>query len=402
MPRYSHLYGAEEDIILGHDSDLACVSINPDGKSWRLIRLDDEADIKVNSEDLHLVYYLSVGDRIDINGEAWRFAAPKDTQDHEYVRFKHLSVVSAISVAILAAVIFVVSYNIISRQPIHSDEINDYKGSICKFSVVRLVYQQVEITADTVCVETLEMLPMDGNSIAATGFISTDGYFVTARHCVEPWIKENDPLASDDPAVRWAIETENFNVYESTTDSLYRRIIAECEVYDKNKEVIHTFLTDTCLFSIDNDLVYNLQGRIEPKLWRSLGTVGRASSLGDVVAVKTGLKGRISIAGDKIMHGLKADRQVAHYGYEGASNEANFTNSKLKYSPRIHKGEIIRCLEHECTEMVPGFSGSPAMIRHHGKYYAVGIVSKTHDRSSSTFFSVPVSEMKNLKRRWEE
>lgn len=404
MARHGLIYGAEEDIILGQDSELACICANPDAESWRLVRLDEEADIRVNSEDVHLVHYLSKGDRIDINGETWRFAgAAKSNDGHaeEYVRFKRMSIVSAISVAALALIVFFASYSIRSRQPIHRDEIAAYENSICKFSVVQLIYQQVRIENDTTTIETLASYAPGSDSYAGTGFFCTDGRFITARHCVEPWIQVNDPL-NEDKDVRWAIEAETFNVYKAESDSVYRRVIAKCEIYDRNKEVIHTFLTDTCMFSIENDIVHNLQGRLEPKLWRSLGTINRASSLGDIVSVRTGIKGHLDIAGDELMNALKAERQVAHFGFEAASNEPRFMNSKLKYSPRVHNGQIIRCLEHECTEMVHGFSGSPAIIRHRGRYYAIGIVSKTHDNSNSTFFSVPVTELYKLKRRWAE
>lgn len=406
MARKKLIYGAKEDVILGQDNELACICMNPDGKSWRIIRLDEDADIKVNSEDLHLVHYLSPNDRIDLNGDTWHFAVPKAEGDGEtaagYVRFKRLAIISAMSVAILATLIFCVSYRIMSRLPIHRDEISTYENSICKFSVVQLIYQQVNIKRDTTIIGTLASYTPGSDSYAGTGFFCTDGTFVTARHCVEPWIKENPLESCDRKDVRWAIEAETFNTYEAENDSTYRRVIAKCEIYDNRKEVIHTFTTDTCMFSTGNDLVYNIRGRLDPMLWRSLGTINRASSLGDIAAVKTGKAGSIDIASDEIMNGLRAERQVAHFGYEGASSEPRFINSKLEYSPRIHDGRIIRCLEHECTEMVHGFSGSPAIIRHRGRYYAIGIVSKTHDRSTSTFFSVPVTELENLKRRWTE
>lgn len=406
MARKKLIYGAKEEVILGQDSELACICMNPDGQSWRIIRLDEEADIRVNSEDLHLVHYLTVNDRIDINGETWHFAIPKAEDNGGsaagYVRFKRLAVISAMSVAILAVLIFCVSYRIISRMPIHRDDISAYENSICKFSVVQLIYQQVNIERDTTIIETLASYEPGNDSYAGTGFFCTDGSFVTARHCVEPWITANPVEAYDRKDVSWAMEAETFNAYEAESDSTYRRVIAKCEIYNNRREIIHTFLTDTCMFSIGNDLVYNIRGRLDPMLWRSLGTVNRASSLGDIAAVRTGLAGRVDLASDDIMNSLKAERQVAHFGYEGASSEPRFISSKLEYSPRRQNGKIIRCLEHECTEMVHGFSGSPAIIRHRGRYYAIGIVSKTHDRSTSTFFSVPVTELENLKRRWTE
>ena len=67
MARFRYIYGEHEDVLLGKHQT-ACIACNADGKTWRLIRLEEDAVIKVNGEDLHLVHYLSSGDRIDLGG----------------------------------------------------------------------------------------------------------------------------------------------------------------------------------------------------------------------------------------------------------------------------------------------------------------------------------------------
>jgi hypothetical protein len=52
--------------------------------------------------------------------------------------------------------------------------------------------------------------------------------------------------------------------------------------------------------------------------------------------------------------------------------------------------------------MVQGFSGSPALIKEKGKFYAIGVISKTKDSSTSSFFSVPVTELDKTSMRWKD
>jgi hypothetical protein len=84
MARFRYIYGEHEDVLLGKHQT-ACIACNADGKTWRLIRLEEDAVIKVNGEDLHLVHYLSSGDRIDLGGEeeTLRFAIRKDGSGDE-------------------------------------------------------------------------------------------------------------------------------------------------------------------------------------------------------------------------------------------------------------------------------------------------------------------------------
>lgn len=405
MARFRYIYGEYEDVLLGKHQT-ACIACNADGKTWRLIRLEEDAVIKVNGEDLHLVHYLSSGDRIDLGGEeeTLRFAVRKDGSGDEVrqlrKRIRHIGIFSAAAVAI----IFVTIFSILNREDrITREDVRICEESVCKISAVRAMYQQVTVTKDGIIAETLEEKSLDSQAGSGTGFFCEDGRFVTARHCVEPWITESDPLAAytDDSMVRWAIESETFNASEQSSDSLFRRVITYCEIYS-NGEIIHTFSTDTCRFSTENDLVRNLRGRLDPLYWRELGNISRPGSLGDIVMIQTSRKGKIYIADNEMMMNLKAERQIAHLGYEKTQSRMNFESSKLKYDPIKSGDEITRCLEHVSIEMVQGFSGSPALIKEKGKFYAIGVISKTKDSSTSSFFSVPVTELDKTSMRWKD
>lgn len=405
MLRFRYIYGEKEDVILGKSSALACIVPNQDGKTWRLVRLDDEAEIEVNSEPLHLVHYLTPGDRIEMEGETLRFGVRDDMSGHEfgkaYRRFRRTSVISASVAAIIALLVLALTVDLYRKREIRRDELAVFESSVCKISVVSIIYQEVEVGTDSSRIKTLGTMSLNSLGGSGTGFFCDDGRFLTARHCVEPWITEEDPLAENaSKAAGWAAEAETFNICGSPSDSIYRRLVSVCEIY-RGKDVIR-FRSDSCLFSTGNDLVRNLRGRLDPMYWRELGNVNRMSALGDIAAVQTGIKGEIAVADKELLNSLEAERQMGHLGYENSSTSLSFMTSTLKYNPEMNGSRIVRCLEHESIEMLHGFSGSPAIVRKGRRHYAVGIVSKTHDNSSSTFFSVPVSELENLKRRWTE
>ena len=57
------------------DATYAVLLLNSDSKTWRLVRIDDTADIRINGEQLHLVHYMNEKDVVSIieTGEEFRF-----------------------------------------------------------------------------------------------------------------------------------------------------------------------------------------------------------------------------------------------------------------------------------------------------------------------------------------
>ncbi len=407
MARFRYIYGAIEDVVIGKEES-ACIVRNSDGKSWRLIRLDEDASIKVNGEEVHLVCYLAQGDRIDLSDETetLRFSTRDASSSLEKEllsrRIRRLGIFSTVAASIII-VAFISLFKILGndRQITRKDLVR-YEESICKISVTRAEYQQVTLTEYGQQIATLDEVTLENQAGSGSGFFTTDGRLITARHCVEPWITDPDPLNNQDNAmIRWAAESETFNASPESSDSLFRRVISYCEVFC-NGAKIHEFSTDTCRFSIENDLVRNLRGRLDPLYWRELGDINRPSSLGDIAVVQTNHRGKLAIASEDLMKSLKAERKAAHLGYEKDQTKINFESSKLKYDPIRKDSEIIRCLEHVSVEMAQGFSGSPVLVKEDGKFYVIGIVSKTKNASTSSFFSVPVTELVKTCLRWNE
>lgn len=98
--------------------------------------------------------------------------------------------------------------------------------------------------------------------------------------------------------------------------------------------------------------IRNLRGVNDELYWRELGHAKWESALGDIASVSTGMKGSIHIAGREILESLSQNTPAAHWGYESASEDANFMTSRIKYAPTRKGGRITRCLVHSSKGII--------------------------------------------------
>ena len=388
------------------DATYAVLLLNSDSKTWRLVRIDDTADIRINGEQLHLVHYMNEKDVVSIieTGEEFRFftETEKDVAyTSQIIRKSIWASVAAACLILLAAgaTFFVKNLNVISEG-----HIEKHKNSICKITVNEVLLQQIDTAKGRHDVRTLASIRLESSSCSGTGFFCDDGRFVTARHCVEPWITmpmtgkgslEEDGEMSE--VARWASASETFNHSKDSVAKGYQRVISLCTVMTEHKNVVHTFSTDTCMFRTEDDIIRNLGGPKDRILWRETGSVKLRSALGDIAYVQTNIAGSIKPAPQSIVNQMKRTTPVAHWGYRADKDEAEFKNGEIAFD--FSQGG--RCIEHKSGEgMQQGFSGGPVMIRHLGQVYVVGVISKIGADGKETYFSVPVTEIDNAKRRW--
>ena len=405
--------GSQCEIRLANDSEYedstyAVLLRNRDAQTWRLVRLHDTADIRINGEQMHLVHYLKENDIVAI-AEAdaeFRFSTEAAKVRQDTSRIVRRSIWSSLAAVCIVLLVVGLALFIRGLDEITEDHIDGLKNSICKITVTQVQHQQVDIIDGQQNVTTLNSVRLEGSSCSGTGFFCTDGRFITARHCVEPWITmpmiTDSSLYAEGPlakAARWASESETFNHRSRSDSTSYQRVISLCKITSGHKKDRHEFSTDTCMFSIEADIIRNLGGPKDRILWRETGDVKLKSSLGDIAFVQTGIKGDLQIAQADIVRGLERRTQIAHWGYRADSDEPGFKSSEIAFD--FTEERAVRCIEHKSSEeMYPGFSGSPAMIRHNGKVYVVGVVSKIGKHGKETFFSVPVTEVEKANRRW--
>ena len=382
--------------LLG-DGPYACMVRNPDGVSWRLVRMDDDIDMKVNGKPLHIVHYLRHGDRITWGEEEFIFTEGTGSEEagKYFSRFRKLVIGLACGFVAITTILLL----LLGSDDIRQWEMAGLKQSICKISVTDIIYQEVRITNGMKTVTAIDSVFLAEGSCSGTGFFDTKGNFITARHCVEPWIAVTDPMSEyGRPGVAWAAEAETYNILEAD-ESTYRRVVSCCTIHEGDRE-IHRFRTDTCMFSIERDVIRNLRGVNDELYWRELGHEKWESALGDIAGIRTEIRGKIHVAGREILDELSQNTPAAHWGYESSSEEANFMTSRIKYPPVRKHGMISRCLVHSSDGIIQGFSGSPVLVRHNGRIHAAGVVSRNSGNNTGTCYSIPVSELNKLAERW--
>lgn len=416
MSKMQYIYGTSEDISIGRGSwcdiqiegapdacheEAAYIVRNSDDKSWRIIRDADSFGIKVNGEPIHIVHYLAGGDKLEFEGDNRVFRFTESKEDAEKLTMADRKLVSIISAAaaIIILITAVLTALVIYPDPeddIRRSEVRKYENSVLKISVREVIYQEIDIKTGKT--DTLNILKLSNETPSGSGFVTTEGQFITARHCVEPWITYENPETRYDEGdilTRWAADAETFNIMEGR-DSVSRRLISICEL-SRNGELLHTISSDTCLFYTENDLVRNLRGMDDPLYWRELGHIRSRSSLGDIVSLTTELKGRIDLADVDMIAALQADHPAVHVGYLNGHESPNIERSRLFIC--LQKG---RCLEFKDTDVDKGMSGGPVLIRHKGKLYAAGVLSRILGQTKRVCFCVPVNESDNTVKRWQE
>ena len=171
--------------LLG-DGPYACMVRNPDGVSWRLVRMDDDIDMKVNGKPLHIVHYLRHGDRITWCEEEFIFTEGTGSEEAGtyFSRFRKLVIGLACGFVAITTILLL----LLGSDDIRQWEMAGLKQSICKISVTDIIYQEVRITNGMKTVTAIDSVFLAEGSCSGTGFFDTKGNFITARHCVEPWI----------------------------------------------------------------------------------------------------------------------------------------------------------------------------------------------------------------------
>ncbi len=417
-----NIYGNKEDILIirkplgdislsessSYDEEvLAYIVPDTAGNSWRMIRGQESERIIVNGEPLHLVHYLSLGDRI-IFGDGktvFRFMGARPIDNGEPIaRFRKTMIAFSALVLLVMAVFIAGAIRSNTDADIRAGEIRRYQSSVYKISVEKVIYQTVTATGQGFVYDAVDSLILDTSFPSGTGFLCTDGKFVTARHCIEPWIVTNDPgLLYDSPEsdertlTVWAADAETYNIrHKKDSIKTHKRLVSICKVSLEGGESEY-FSSDTAFFCIKNDIVRNLRGVRNPLYWRELGHIRSRSSLGDVVYFQTEHKGRIRLADQAYIDSLETDTPAVHLGYPLGQSDCSFERSRV-----MMKRQKNMCLGFKDTDVAKGYSGGPVMVRHNGKLLAVGVLSRIFDNEQRSSVCVPASEIENAERRWEE
>ena len=365
------------------DACYAVIVKNENTTGWRLIRQETEADITVNGVALELVQYLKNGDLIKFDQTVIKFTEEHDT----YPQTQYIQNKPAWSIWVVLACIVIIVSGVISflyreqRKPeiIYKQEI----PSICK------------IEADTLIVlyshDTLAVIPTD-RTLVGTGFITEDGFFVTARHCVEFWLTMEDELRPNlhdirSPFVRWAIDAE-------MDTAIHLVSLLTIKSFDDSK--LWRVTSDQFIMDKSHDAIYDYGDAETAYLWRSVVSLfeKKDTELGDVAVMPWENKGHIRLAESNQQ--LLANEKLYCFGYpqsEGSNSRLVSQEGKVFLTPKSQDDWFV-CDIH----LDPGFSGGPIFCGK-GNRFVAGIVSRS---AGNHTLIVPSSQIHHLIHKLEQ
>lgn len=345
---------------------------------WRIVRQEKHAAITVNGLPLQLVQYLNDNDRLGFDRTSVVFAI----ENGEQPRTGYLKYRTPVWLWGLFALLFLMLSGIIWE--IHEKG----KRNIVVFeNEIESIYK---VEADTLLVlsiqnDTLDAIPAH-RTFVGTGFVTDEGYFVTARHCVEFWLSMENELRPDPEEissliVRRAIDAE--------TDSTVR-LVSKLRVTSRNGENVWHFTSDDFLMDKTRDNIYECGNYSASYLWRSVVSLfeKRDAELGDVAVMKwPSGRGSITLAGASEIY--ETETPLCAFGYPQSEGDgAVFTSDEGSIYQR--KESADECFI--CTKgFDQGFSGGPVFVKENRS--VAGIVSRSSDNHTLV---VPVSQIHRL------
>ena len=209
----------------------ATIIPNADGDSWRIVRRNDLQGITVNGEDVAIARPLAHGDEINITDGSenakLRFTVHRDGNYNPSAGIIHnkrrdnLSRIVAIVAAVLAigAAIFGFIASRSSHDLRHVD-LEPYNSSIYHITVDSIYLKVDTVINGQACQATIDAIALK-DVAEGTCFLTDEGLFVTARHCIEPWLNDEqwDGIHNESmsPEVALATRAETANRLSGTT-----------------------------------------------------------------------------------------------------------------------------------------------------------------------------------------
>lgn len=398
----------------------ATILCKQDGKGYSIIKRTDFQELQINGKRLNICQSLKDGDLISfvIDGQTISLLFSM-YNDGEYsasmgVVYKKNKSNRKIqygiaTIAFLALLISALSMYF--RRDYHilrHENLDVYDASIYHIHVDSVYLVHDSIINGKLEEQVLEAVALD-RQVAGTCFLTCDSLFVTARHCVEPWINDEDwnGISYDDkmsPAVRLATMAETRNMLSG--EERYR-VKAHCMI-SKGLEQYEYYSTDFH-FNKSRDQVVCLGTDQHPIYWRTIMPLAsrRDLELGDFAYVESkGLKGNLQLADMKDMKAFRRqpDKDIVAIGFPLNDNqEENICSKVFGNSQNVEftkdNSEIVGCIQMSAP-INPGNSGGPVLAKIKDRIFVIGIVSKADGQATQgTFRVVPSTEIVSLKQR---
>jgi len=200
----------------------------------------------------------------------------------------------------------------------------------------------------------------------ATGFITSDGYFITARHVVEPWAY----WANIDEGNSFTVA----NVLSQKGAIIDATIVAESKTGDQR-----TFHYTDFNVSRRNDKTMDIGGGL---------TIYLANG-SDYAYRKINVHSNI-VPDAQLSKSLPAGARLEVLGFPyGRGGDKNDIRPQYTYATTSNNGLLHGVIPVTGANYENGNSGGPVFYKQNGKYYLVGLVSTRHGNNSGSI--VPIS-----------
>lgn len=222
----------------------------------------------------------------------------------------------------------------------------------------------------------------DGNEtykpVVGTGFITSDGYFITARRVIEPWAyvsltnwDENDPL----------------QVAAVLTSPLYGGIVDATFVAESKSGDRRTFHFRD--FSVDQNMYKQVKVTATNN---STLEAKQAMSINDYAYVKTDFRGSSIVADKDYSTKLPSGVQLHVLGFpQGLGVESNHVQPQYTYATTSNSGLMQSSIPVTGANYEEGNSGGPVFSEKDGKFVVVGVVSSNIGKSGGVI--IPMSSI---------
>lgn len=258
---------------------------------------------------------------------------------------------------------------VIDGDKILAKQMDDVKSSV--YAVITTVYQEVNGSPQKIA-----------RSIG-TGFLTSDGTFITARHCVEPWL--------------FNMELNKVYAVCQASQGLYKMYAVVSAINNKNDNFTIRSDRFTVDSSFDSPMKVNVEVEGETFELDSKVAFGTESSLGnDWAYCKVGKSGVIK-NGKSMSNSLKSGTTVHVLGFPQGNG---IGDGKNLVDPIYNKLSVARdgLTNARCIMVNQGIdhgnSGGPVFMQNNGQLYVIGIVSRGDHNSKYYNHLIPMCNLK--------
>ena len=384
-----------------------------EASGWLLVRRTDHFGITIDGEPLHTAAPLKdnavmafdnggcttkLGVKIYKNGSLDDMGRVFNSRA---TAFRHAAVWLTILLA-LSTLLFLPRLMHEGRQ-LKKVDMGQYEASLFRIAV-----DSIYLTMDTlVGGQWQERLLASGElsgSHVGTCFLTKEGYFVTARHCLEPWLDDDawdgSALNSKTPIeIRLAAQAETWNRAEGAN-----RYHVKSRCIISNEQENYEFYSTEFGMNKSRDQILRLGSDRNPIYWRTITPLAsrRDMELGDFAYVKapTGVAGSLEAATmtDMLRFKTQGDKDIAVLGFPVSDHGVASHMSIVYGNCQQFDFDSVDDTRRGCMMMTApvnrGNSGGPVLAYVGKRVMVIGIVSKADAQASQeTFWAVPITEV---------